>query len=39
VAATDGFVDIKSLQLPGKKRLLTEELLRGFKITNEYSFK
>ena len=39
VAVADGFISVKSLQLPGKKRLQTEELLRGFKITNEYSFK
>ena len=39
VAAADGFVNILSLQLPGKKRLQTEELLRGFKITPECSFK
>lgn len=32
VAAPDGFIDINQLQLPGKKRLKTEELLRGFKI-------
>ena len=39
VAVADGFIDIKSLQLPGKKRLQTEELLRGFKITNDSIFK
>ena len=39
VAAADGFISIKSLQLPGKKRLLTEELLRGFKITSDCTFK
>ena len=39
VAASDGFINIKSLQLPGKKRLQTEELLRGFKITNDCTFK
>ncbi|MBR6432793.1 MAG: methionyl-tRNA formyltransferase [Bacteroides sp.] len=33
VAATDGFIGIRSLQLPGKKRLGTEELLRGFRLT------
>lgn len=38
VAAADGFVGIRSLQLPGKKRLQTEELLRGFRLTNEYKF-
>ncbi|KAA6325442.1 Methionyl-tRNA formyltransferase [termite gut metagenome] len=30
VAASDGFIGIRSLQLPGKKRLETAELLRGF---------
>jgi methionyl-tRNA formyltransferase len=32
IAATDGFVGILTLQLPGKKRLRTDELLRGYKI-------
>ncbi len=32
VAAADGFVGIRSLQLPGKKRLSVEELLRGFRV-------
>lgn len=39
VAVADGFMDIKSLQLPGKKRLSAEELLRGFKISNDCFFK
>ncbi len=29
-AATDGFVKVLTLQIPGKKRMQTEELLRGF---------
>ena len=37
VAASDGFIRLKSLQMPGKKRLFTEEFLRGFKI-NEHFF-
>lgn len=32
IAATDGFIGIRSLQLPGKKRLKTDELLRGFRL-------
>lgn len=36
VAVPDGFVSVLSLQLPGKKRLKTDELLRGFRLTNEY---
>ena len=32
VAAADGFVGIRSLQLPGKRRLSVEELLRGFRL-------
>ena len=39
VAAEDGFVGICSLQLPGKKRLKTDELLRGFRLTEEYVMK
>lgn len=37
VAAADGFVGIRALQLPGKKRLKTDELLRGFRLTEEFS--
>lgn len=32
VACADGFIHIEQLQLPGKKAMLTEELLRGYKI-------
>lgn len=39
VAASDGFVEICSLQLPGKKRLKTDELLRGFRLTEEARMK
>jgi len=35
VAVDGGFIAIKSLQLAGKKRLLIEEFLRGYKITEE----
>lgn len=34
VACNDGFIDIKQLQLPGKKIMNTEELLRGYKFEN-----
>ena len=36
VAVPGGFVSVLSLQLLGKKRLKTDELLRGFRLTNEY---
>ena len=36
VATTDGFIGIHSLQLPGKKRLKTDELLRGFRLTEDF---
>lgn len=39
VAVSDGWIAIKSLQLPGKKRLKTDELLRGFKINNDFCVK
>ena len=39
VAVTDGFIGILALQLPGKKRLRTEELLRGYKITGDMMMK
>ena len=35
VAAADGFVGIRSLQLPGKKRLKADELLRGFRLAED----
>ena len=31
-AAADGIIGIRALQLPGKKRLKTDELLRGFRL-------
>ncbi|MDE5709913.1 methionyl-tRNA formyltransferase [Bacteroides sp.] len=39
VAAADGFINIRALQLPGKKRLKTDELLRGFRLTEEFEMK
>ena len=36
VAVEDGFIAISSLQLPGKKRLKTDELLRGFRMEGAY---
>lgn len=39
VAALDGFIGICALQLPGKKRLKTDELLRGFRLTEESRMK
>lgn len=36
VACADGYLSLTSLQLAGKKRLSVEELLRGFRLTNEY---
>lgn len=36
VAVPGGFIGILALQLPGKKRLKTEELLRGFRLQGEY---
>lgn len=35
VAANDGFISILSLQLPAKKRLKTDELLRGYSISDK----
>ena len=34
VAVEGGFVDLLELQLAGKKRMTTEELLRGFKLSD-----
>lgn len=36
VYCSNGFVLIKELQLQGKKRMMTEEFLRGFKLTKEH---
>ena len=36
IAGADGWISVNALQLPGKKRLKTDELLRGFKLTEEY---
>lgn len=38
VACGDGALRITSLQLPGKKRLTVEELLRGFSFTDNCKF-
>lgn len=37
IACEGGLLNILSLQLAGKKRLSAEELLRGFRLTNEYT--
>lgn len=39
VAAAEGIIGIRALQLPGKKRLKTDELLRGFRLTEEFRVK
>lgn len=36
IAALNGYIEIKALQLPGKKILNVEEFLRGFKNINNY---
>lgn len=35
VYCSDGYIDIKDLQLPGRKRMKTDELLRGYKFKTE----
>ncbi len=39
IAATDGWVKIEELQVQGKKRMKTEEFLRGFQQIEKYSAK
>jgi len=39
IAAKDGYIDILSLQLAGKKRLDTSEFLRGFQQLNDCKVK
>lgn len=36
IACEGGYLQLVSLQLAGKKRLLTEELLRGFRMTDQF---
>ena len=38
VACRDGYIDIKELQLAGKKKMKTSELLRGLRDINKYRF-
>lgn len=38
VVCADGLVEIKELQLSGKKRMSTQELLRGFRNVSSYCF-
>ena len=34
IAVPEGFIKVLALQLPGKKRLKTDELLRGFRLAD-----
>lgn len=36
IAVTNGFLDIKSIQFPGKKRMNTQELLNGMSFDNTF---
>ena len=38
VACINGFMHIKELQMAGKKRMLVEEFLRGFKMDPQFRF-
>ena len=38
VACSNGYIHIKELQMAGKKRMLVEEFLRGFKIDDGFKF-
>lgn len=38
VACTNGFIHVKELQMAGKKRMMVEEFLRGFKMDSEFKF-
>ena len=38
VATADGYLDITELQLPGKKRMPIQDLLRGYKFENDSFF-
>lgn len=39
IAVQNGFIDIKVMQLPGKRRLPIADLLRGFSIDSEFKMK
>jgi methionyl-tRNA formyltransferase len=36
ISGNNGYIDIKEIQIAGKRRMKTEELLRGFYIDNEW---
>ncbi len=36
IAVFDGFIRLKNIQLPSKKRMNTDDLLRGFKISEDF---
>lgn len=36
IATSDGYISVNFLQLAGKKRMKTDELLRGFSISNQW---
>lgn len=38
VACTNGYINIKELQVAGKKRMSIEEFLRGFKMESDFCF-
>jgi methionyl-tRNA formyltransferase len=38
VVCSNGFIHIKELQMAGKKRMLVEEFLRGFKLDDGFKF-
>ena len=38
VSCSNGFISIKELQMAGKKRMLVDEFLRGFKIDSDLRF-
>lgn len=39
ISCTDGFIQLKEVQLAGKKKMLLEELLRGFRVDNSWKIK
>lgn len=38
VACSNGYINIKELQMAGKKRMTVEEFLRGFKMESDFRF-
>ncbi len=39
ISCADGFIDLKDVQLAGKRKMPVTELLRGFRVDNSWKIK